>query len=265
VWDGVLPAPKPYKEIASRMFDALRDEANVKRLLGLVYSSGKEAVLSRKFVREIIDSAAHPEGPNAYASIIFSPKANLGFGEALEKGVQNGISYLMVYGREDPWVVPLWGQRAYLRLRMAELQQHQNLQRSPDDLQRSRDVVNYCELTPAGHCPHHEAPRTVGKVTEGWIRNMEQQLTVEACGRSSRGRSMSSSSSEMNDDCDDLDRPSSFPPLHNKKGIMRERDGREVLVNPMDDKAPPRNPGEWIGTLFLRQRTQTTLSSNRHT
>jgi pimeloyl-ACP methyl ester carboxylesterase len=42
----------------------------------------------------------------------------------------------MPAGRDDPWVVPIWGQR--LKRRLPEAQ--------------------YLELAPAGHCPHHEAP-----------------------------------------------------------------------------------------------------------
>jgi len=259
VWDGVLPAPKPYKEFASNLFDALRDEANVRRLLGLVYSSGTEAVLSRSFVKEIIDSAAHPEGPNAYASIVFSPKANIGFGEALEKGVQNGVSYLMVYGREDPWVVPLWGQRAYLRLRMAEQQQQQQ----HGDLQR----VSYCELTPAGHCPHHEAPRTVGKVTEGWIRSMEREgrEEEEQGGQHVTAGQVSTSTEiekEQQQQQQKDDGQRSFPPLHREHGLMKERDGRQVRIQPIGDGVSPRNVGEWMGTLFLRQRARELLEKS---
>jgi len=147
-------------------------------------------------------------------------QANIGFGEALEKGVQNGVSYLMVYGREDPWVVPLWGQRAYLRLRMAEQQQQQQ----HGDLQR----VSYCELTPAGHCPHHEAPRTVGKVTEGWIRSMEREgrEEEEQGGQHVTAGQVSTSTEiekEQQQQQQKDDGQRSFPPLHREHGLMKER------------------------------------------
>lgn len=45
----------------------------------------------------------------------------------------------MIYGKEDPWVVPFWGQRT----------KHRN----PEAV--------YYELSPAGHCPHHEAPEVL--------------------------------------------------------------------------------------------------------
>jgi len=41
-----------------------------------------------------------------------------------------------VYGKEDPWVKPVWG-----------LQVKQQVPEAP-----------YYEISPAGHCPHDEAP-----------------------------------------------------------------------------------------------------------
>jgi len=56
----------------------------------------------------------------------------------------------LMYGREDPWVVPLWGQRAKRAL--------------------GDEVCDYYELSPAGHCPHHEAPAAVNSLMGDWIR-----------------------------------------------------------------------------------------------
>ena len=50
----------------------------------------------------------------------------------------------LVYGREDPWVVPLWGQR----------------------LKRVIKNATYYELSPVGHCPNDEAPEAVNLVIE---------------------------------------------------------------------------------------------------
>lgn len=41
-----------------------------------------------------------------------------------------------MYGKEDPWVKPLWG-----------LQVKQQVPEAP-----------YYEISPAGHCPHDEVP-----------------------------------------------------------------------------------------------------------
>ena len=45
----------------------------------------------------------------------------------------------LCYGREDPWVVPLWGQR----------------------LKRVIKNATYYELSPSGHCPNDETPEAV--------------------------------------------------------------------------------------------------------
>ncbi len=49
------------------------------------------------------------------------------------------VPLCLIYGHEDPWVVPFWGQR---------VKQH-----VPDAV--------YYELSPVGHCPHHEAPEVI--------------------------------------------------------------------------------------------------------
>jgi pimeloyl-ACP methyl ester carboxylesterase len=48
-------------------------------------------------------------------------------------------------GRDDPWVVPIWGQR----------------------LKRKLPEAQYLELAPAGHCPHHEAPTGEANIVPG--------------------------------------------------------------------------------------------------
>eukprot|EP00466_Bigelowiella_natans_P015721 jgi/Bigna1/85475/estExt_fgenesh1_pg.C_40170 len=69
----------------------------------------------------------------------------------------------MLYGREDPWVVPMWGQRAYLNLRLEAAK----LGKPVDE------VVRYLEISPAGHCPHDEAPETVSQITDDWLVALE--------------------------------------------------------------------------------------------
>lgn len=55
-----------------------------------------------------------------------------------------GLDVCLVYGREDPWVVPLWGYR----------------------LKRALPSALYYELSPCGHCPHHEAPQVSSTVAK---------------------------------------------------------------------------------------------------
>lgn len=55
-------------------------------------------------------------------------------------------------GRDDPWVVPIWGQR----------------------LKRQMPSATYLELAPAGHCPHHEAPTAINSIITTWVAAVEQ-------------------------------------------------------------------------------------------
>ncbi len=48
-------------------------------------------------------------------------------------------------------MVPIWGQR----------------------LKRRLPTADYVELTPAGHCPHHEAPHAVNAMMRTWISAVE--------------------------------------------------------------------------------------------
>jgi len=59
-------------------------------------------------VDQIIASTQHPLALDAFVSILFAPQARLSF-DGMVAAMQCPVC--MIYGREDPWVVPLWGQR----------------------------------------------------------------------------------------------------------------------------------------------------------
>ena len=59
-------------------------------------------------VDQIIASTQHPLALDAFVSILFAPQARLSF-DGMAAAMQCPVC--MIYGREDPWVVPLWGQR----------------------------------------------------------------------------------------------------------------------------------------------------------
>jgi hypothetical protein len=52
-----------------------------------------------------------------------------------------------MYGKEDPWVVPLWGQR----------------------LKRAVPRADYYEISPCGHCPAHERPETLNDLISSYM------------------------------------------------------------------------------------------------
>ena len=95
--------------------------------------------------------AEHPNGGSAFAQILFSQKSALDFHEALELSVEAGAKVLLLYGREDPWVIPFWGQRAYAVAPKAD----------------------YFQVSPSGHCPHYETPKAVNEAMLRWLAAQE--------------------------------------------------------------------------------------------
>lgn len=85
----------------------------------------------------------------------------------LEATVQiklNITSVVCYAGREDPWVAPLYGHRA----------------------KRLLPAAVYLELSPAGHCPHHEAPTAVNSIIATFVAAVEagqhqQHAALQVC------------------------------------------------------------------------------------
>lgn len=56
--------------------------------------------------------ADNPLAYESFLSIIFAPQASAGsFDDMLRSIQRHGLPMLLVYGREDPWVRTIWGQR----------------------------------------------------------------------------------------------------------------------------------------------------------
>lgn len=72
-------------------------------------------------------------GPSKGVSFVFIYRCQL-----------NSVPICLMYGKEDPWVRPVWGLRV----------KHQ----VPD--------APYYEISPAGHCPHDEVPEVMPLVLE---------------------------------------------------------------------------------------------------
>merc|ERR1712007_241721 len=71
-----------------------------------------------------------------------------------------GTPTLLLYGEDDPWIVPFWAWRAANRI----------------SSNRSAQGSEYYALSPAGHCPHHETPIAFNRVLVNWIQRMEGGL-----------------------------------------------------------------------------------------
>ena len=131
-------------------WDTFRSKENVRRLLNMVYAD--ETKIEESLIDDIIEPTENEFAIRAFISTFTSPKASkMSYDEMLEtiRDRNESLRVGLVYGREDPWVVPLWGQR----------------------LKRVIKNATYYELSPVGHCPNDEAPEAVNLVIESLVRD----------------------------------------------------------------------------------------------
>ncbi|CAK0908278.1 unnamed protein product, partial [Prorocentrum cordatum] len=69
---------------------------------------------------------------------------------------------LLLYGEDDPWIVPFWARRAADRV--------------------SAGVGEYYAISPAGHCPHHEAPAAFNTVLLNWLQRIDSNGSADNPG-----------------------------------------------------------------------------------
>ncbi|ERN00289.1 hypothetical protein AMTR_s00107p00041300 [Amborella trichopoda] len=150
-WAGTFPLPANVRKFMEFVWQKVSDPESIKNILEQVYvdhSTKIDKVFSR-----ILETTQHPAAAASFASIMFAPKGELSFQEALYRCQKNGVSICLIYGRDDPWVRPIWG----LKVK----------QRMPE--------TPYYELSPAGHCPHDEVPEVVNYLLRGWIGSLESR------------------------------------------------------------------------------------------
>eukprot|EP00879_Flechtneria_rotunda_P018963 GHRR01019907.1.p1 GENE.GHRR01019907.1~~GHRR01019907.1.p1 ORF type:complete len:440 (+),score=157.56 GHRR01019907.1:356-1675(+) len=144
---GTLPVPQAIKGTIERVWwDRIRQPESIRSLLQLVYAN--PAAVDDQLLTRILEATKHPAALDAFISILLSPRTELTFDEMLQA---LKCPVCMAYGHDDPWVVPLWGQR----------------------LKRKLPQATYLELTPAGHCPHHEAPNAINSIISTWVAAVE--------------------------------------------------------------------------------------------
>ncbi|XP_020214939.1 pheophytinase, chloroplastic [Cajanus cajan] len=153
-WAGTFPLPANVRRLTELVWEKISDPTSIAEVLNQVYaerSTNVESVFSR-----IIETTRHPAAAAAFASIMFAPQAELSFSEALSRCRKNNVPICLMYGKEDPWVKPLWG-----------LQVKRQVPEAP-----------YYQISPAGHCPHDEVPEVINFLLRGWIRNLESQGSI---------------------------------------------------------------------------------------
>ncbi|CAA2985150.1 pheophytinase, chloroplastic-like [Olea europaea subsp. europaea] len=153
-WAGTFPLPSSVRKLIEVLWQKVSDPRSIEEILKQVYADHSTKV--DKVFSRIIETAQHPAAAASFASIMFAPQGQLSFKEALSRCQMNDIPICLVYGKEDPWVTPIWG-----------FQVKSQLQEAP-----------YYEISPAGHCPHDEVPEVVNFLLRGWIRNLESNNSV---------------------------------------------------------------------------------------
>lgn len=153
-WAGSFPVPALARFITRFGWKQLQDPNNILRLLQLVYVD--HSALSDDLITHIVEATEHPAAAAAFCSIIFAPQGEISFNEGLKRCRKSSVPTCLIYGREDPWVVPLWGQRVK--------------QLVPESV--------YYEISPAGHCPHHEVPEVVNFLVQGWIKSLQSAGSI---------------------------------------------------------------------------------------
>ena len=148
-WKGSLPVPKWVSTPFKAYWDSFRSAENVSGLLGLVYAS--KSRIDDDLVRRIIAPTDNPNALSAFCSVVWSPKSKMSFDDMLTRLAASDIPIALVYGKEDPWVVPLWGQR----------------------LKRAVSRADYYEISPGGHCPAHECPASTNSIIDQWTTYCE--------------------------------------------------------------------------------------------
>ncbi|CAN8299689.1 unnamed protein product [Cochlearia groenlandica] len=148
-WSGTFPLPPRVKKLTELVWQKISDPESIAEILKQVYkdhSTNVDKVFSR-----IVEITQHPAAAASFASIMCAPGGQLSFSEALSMCKKNNVNICLMYGREDPWVGPIWGKRI------------------------KKEIPNapYYEISPAGHCPHDEVPEVVNYLMRGWIKHLE--------------------------------------------------------------------------------------------
>lgn len=153
-WSGTFPLPASIRKLTEIVWQKISDPKSIEQILKQVYADHSTDV--NKVFSRIIETTQHPAAAASFASIMFAPRGQLSFQEALSRCQIQGIPICLMYGKEDPWVRPIWG------------------------LQVKRKVPGapYYEISPAGHCPHDEVPEVINFLLRGWIENLESDGSI---------------------------------------------------------------------------------------
>ncbi|KAK8614422.1 hypothetical protein V6N13_122778 [Hibiscus sabdariffa] len=153
-WSGTFPLPENVRKLTEFVWQKISDPESIADVLRQVYAD--HSINVDKVFSRILETTQHPAAAASFASIMLAPQGEMSFREALSRCHMNNVPICLVYGKEDPWVKPIWG-----------LQVKKQVPEAP-----------YYQISPAGHCPHDEVPEVVNYLLRGWIRNLESKGAV---------------------------------------------------------------------------------------
>ncbi|KAF8651362.1 hypothetical protein HU200_063620 [Digitaria exilis] len=154
-WAGTFPLPSFVRKLTEAVWQKISDPRSIHDILKQVYadhSTNVDKVFSR-----IVEITQHPAAAASFASIMFAPRGQISFQEAISRCQSQGVPISLMYGREDPWVRPIWG-----------IKVKQQVPEAP-----------YYEISPAGHCPHDEVPEVINYLLRGWLKNLESEGSID--------------------------------------------------------------------------------------
>ncbi|KAM7264783.1 hypothetical protein ACFE04_002466 [Oxalis oulophora] len=153
-WAGTFPLPANVRKLTEAIWQKISDPGSIAEILKQVYAD--HSINIDKVFSRILEITQHPAAAASFASIMCAPRGKLTFGETLSRCQTNNVPICLMYGKEDPWVRPMWGFQ----------------------IKRQVPEAPYYEISPAGHCPHDEVPEVVNFLLRGWIKNLESQNSV---------------------------------------------------------------------------------------
>ena len=128
-------------------------------------------------------------GHAAFASIMWSPPV---ISKAESNPESKGDFYdcltnvscdvLLVFGKDDPWCKPSFARNMLLALEERIENKNTSSSSSLTGHMNGNHHGNhhrYIEITNAGHCPNHEAPKAVGHLVNQWVNCEEKDRSSE--------------------------------------------------------------------------------------
>lgn len=148
-----------FRVIVRRFWSRLTNASVIHKTLALVYARPEN--IPPYTVDEILRPTRYEYAQEVFENVLMTSNLEHGFEETVQTAFGDGeLPLAIVYGREDPWVVPLFG----LRVKALVPQ------------------CSFYELTPCGHCAHAEVPSAVNAILTQWMQSIVDGTSAPVFG-----------------------------------------------------------------------------------